>query len=285
MMRTGSKIDELLTEVELACLDLESSDDFSALIQDATQSVESDWLTAAGPRDALQILERQGVLVLPPSTRKLRLFACALVRSRSDQLRDSRVADALVAGEALAAGDISPELAAAHGRLAHQADNEAGASGSPPAMLCAMACNPQLNGTRSNFRAAVIFAEALGVTDAEQVAMLRCLFCNPFRAERMDDIAFLRSSAGCIALGKALEISRSRRHGDLPQLVSALESAGLRGTELLRHLRGQQRCALCLGAARAEPTDLPCSQCRGGWLTLPTLHVQGCWALDELLGL
>lgn len=83
-------------------------------------------------------------------------------------------------------------------------------------------------------------------------------------------------------------------------LSDALEEAGCDNEDILRHLRGLERCPLCLaagqwakqlvgtGGERIGTTwaeTVPCPRCDGhGWRPLRGPHVRGCWALDLLLG-
>jgi hypothetical protein len=98
-------------------------------------------------------------------------------------------------------------------------------------------------------------------------------------------------------------------------LADALEEAGCDSEDLLRHLRGHERCGACLASPRpgkvkvvrfrhepvfrksglpgpkVTPHKLPydvwlgCEPCGGiGWRPLSGPHARGCWALDLLLG-
>lgn len=77
-------------------------------------------------------------------------------------------------------------------------------------------------------------------------------------------------------------------------LADALEEGGCNILELLRHLRGQERCWHCLGEGRAvhtrgkgkHPGKDFCHYCAAsGFLLLMGPHVRGCWAVDLILGL
>lgn len=70
-------------------------------------------------------------------------------------------------------------------------------------------------------------------------------------------------------LGNTLEVVR------MHVLADALEEAGCPDNELLRHLRGRVRC----------PCRVRCSCGGTGWVPSPVHHVQGCWAIDLVLGI
>lgn len=82
-------------------------------------------------------------------------------------------------------------------------------------------------------------------------------------------------------------------HADrLGVLSDRLKEEGCDNEELLRHLRGQERCLTCLhsnkpGLVWWETTSNPgwrkC-ECAEGWRPLRSPHVRGCWVVDLLLG-
>lgn len=93
-------------------------------------------------------------------------------------------------------------------------------------------------------------------TGANQLALLRCIFGNPFRSIAID-------SAGMTAMVRSLaqaayeERELPSGHLDPARLAvrsDALEDAGCNNADILAHLRG------------------------------PGLHVRGCWVVDLLLG-
>ncbi len=84
-------------------------------------------------------------------------------------------------------------------------------------------------------------------------------------------------------------------------VAEALEEAGCTSEDLLRHLRGWERCPVCLGdggytedTGGWDQSDNPIEQwvtceCMGptrntGWIALRGQHVRGCWPLDLVLG-
>lgn len=84
-----------------------------------------------------------------------------------------------------------------------------------------------------------------------------------------------------------------RDYEALPILADALEESGCESEDLLRHLRGQERCTKCLGTGTCGPSWdgedssylCACGDGKGsGWIPLCGPHVRGCWALDLLLG-
>jgi hypothetical protein len=98
-------------------------------------------------------------------------------------------------------------------------------------------------------------ARAAGM-EVNQLAMLRCVFGNPFRSPALDP-RWLTATVGSLA--QAADEDRERPSGHLDSarlavLADALEEVGCTQDDLLAHLRS------------AEP------------------HVRGCWALDLVLG-
>jgi hypothetical protein len=88
---------------------------------------------------------------------------------------------------------------------------------------------------------------------AEQAALVRDIFGNPFQPPPRIDPAWLARNDG-IVQKLAEAIYEGRSFDRLPVLADALEEAGCDDPELLGHLRG------------------------------PGPHVKGCWALDLVLG-
>jgi hypothetical protein len=103
--------------------------------------------------------------------------------------------------------------------------------------------------TTQLIRRSELWKATLAAEHTEQAALLRDVFGNPFRPVVVDP-QWLTSTA--FSLAEA--ISAERAFDRLPILADALEDAGCDHAELLAHLRG----------------DGP--------------HVQGCWALDLVLG-
>ena len=76
----------------------------------------------------------------------------------------------------------------------------------------------------------------------------------------------------------------------MPILGDALEESGA-PEEIVQHVRGKERC-LCLGEGVdsggvtpwGDSITLPCPECRNGWIPLRSPHVRGCWVIDLILG-
>jgi hypothetical protein len=98
-------------------------------------------------------------------------------------------------------------------------------------------------------------ARAAG-TEAHQLALLRCVFGNPFRSTAIET-AWLTATVWSLAQAAYGERDLPSGHLDparLAVLSDALEEAGCTAAEILSHLRS------------------------------PGPHVRGCWALDLILG-
>jgi hypothetical protein len=87
---------------------------------------------------------------------------------------------------------------------------------------------------------------------ASQIALLRCIFSNPFHAITLDP-AWLTWQGGLL-VSMARRMYDSRNFVDMPVLADALEEAGCSDVDILAHCRQ------------------------------PGPHVRGCWAVDLLLG-
>ncbi|WP_439623246.1 hypothetical protein [Gemmata sp.] len=87
------------------------------------------------------------------------------------------------------------------------------------------------------------------VPAAAGTALLRCVFCNPFRP-----VAFDAAWRTDTAVSLARHIYESRDFGAMPILADALQDAGCDSDDVLDHCRG------------AGP------------------HVRGCWVVDLVLG-
>src|SRR5262249_53955080 len=90
-----------------------------------------------------------------------------------------------------------------------------------------------------------------------QVALIRCVFGNPFRPHAIDPAWLTRNDGTVKQLAQAAYEERDLPSGHLDVtrlgvLADALEEAGCTSADLLEHLRG------------------------------PGPHVRGCWAVDLL---
>ncbi len=105
----------------------------------------------------------------------------------------------------------------------------------------------------------------------------------------------LGSPCGC--RGECFECSKCHgtghiEDGSLDQqrlavLSDAMEEAGCDNEEILKHLRGQERCWCQAGIGTQGQIRLnyPCDRCfETGWIPLRGPHVRGCHVLDMLLG-
>jgi hypothetical protein len=232
-----------------------------------TSMTEADWLACHDPRLMLDFLS--GKL----SNRKLRLFGCACC-GRSGFHRDTHVARAVRVAELHAEGlaeDI--ELVEAMADAANYLLCDT------PADICLYyaahdpACNPfYKEGCTTDQYIAFYISNELARLRAEaastdpdndqyrktfedelaaQSDLLRDIAGNPVRpmvASR--DLAFEDTSVQNLARS----IYDGHRFADMPQLASALQSAGCTNLTVLAHCRDQDA------------------------------HVRGCWALDLLLG-
>ncbi len=99
--------------------------------------------------------------------------------------------------------------------------------------------------------------------------------------------AYFRSKCACKGTGRIADGSLDADR--LAVLADALEEAGCAEESVLRHLRGWNRCAKCLGTCvndiwpeKAKP--IPCAFCEVGWVKRSTPFVRGDWALDLIRG-
>jgi hypothetical protein len=92
----------------------------------------------------------------------------------------------------------------------------------------------EIEAARTAFAAAV---SAQAAEQAAQVALLRCIFGNPFRALPRRNLAWLAWEGGTVTKLAAM-IYEERAFDRLPILADALEEAGCEAAELLTHLRG-----------------------------------------------
>jgi hypothetical protein len=105
---------------------------------------------------------------------------------------------------------------------------------------------------RSMTSSSGVIGLARSIRDGEAIALIYCIFGNPFRPVAIDPM-WLRWH-GSIIQQLAQTIYDERCFADLPILADALEDAGCDHSEILSHCRS------------------------------PGPHVRGCWVVDLLLG-
>jgi hypothetical protein len=246
---------------------------------------EAEWLAATEPGPVLAYLDARGLL----TDRKQRLHDCACVRRTWHLLVDERGRRAVETAERFADRTATRKelreaqgdaFAAANDRATPYTFRGAGLPNSftvlSAAAGAAWAAWKFRSGAEPRIRAAVAISLE-GVTDegpadqqltkaryaeefAVQTALVRELFCNPFRPSPAIDAAWLAWQGGTVTqLAEAAYHERHLPEGALHPtrlalLADVLEDAGCTDAELLGHLRGQG------------------------------MHVRGCWALDLISG-
>jgi hypothetical protein len=228
---------------------------------------EDEWLVCTEPLRMLHCLWDEA------GRRKLRLFACACCRRLLHPLTDERCRCAVEVAEQDADGSATPREVQGARNAVFRLRSETFAAQWPAAYGTASAahfCMLSWEDGRAYVNAvhASLFARNAednyqgswsrylnagnpdySPSHPAQAALLRDVFGNPFRPVAVD-ASWLTPAV----LGLARAIYDGRLFGDLPVLADALEEAGCRDTQILRHCRG-----------------------RGP-------HVLGCWPLDLLLG-
>jgi hypothetical protein len=227
-----------------------------------TPKTETEWLNGTHPQPMLKILHHRA------SERKRRLFAAACCRRVWRLLGDERSRLAVAAAERYADGKATEEELSRAEREADEAHGVARDAGLEGALWAATAVYVTVCGGVGwdpAGRAASAAAEAVGAAEATgrrktarqeeaaaQLAILRCIFGNPFRPVSVDP-GWLAWNAGTIP-AVAQRIHDERAFERLPILADALEDAGCTNEDVLTHCRQ------------------------------PGVHARGCWVLDLLLG-
>jgi hypothetical protein len=224
---------------------------------------EAKWLACVEVKALLEfVLDRS-------SERKRGLFAAACCRRVWHLLKDERsreaveVAERYVDAAATDGEKLDAEMAAEAADKALAAGGRDTATSRAALSAYCVTCfgagwdqaDPGWDFAYSTASYAADAARADG-TEANQLALLRCVFGNPFRSVSADS-AWLTATVR--ALAQAAYDNRTLPAGTLEParmavFSDALEEAGCDNADLLSHLRG------------------------------PGPHVRGCWPLDLLLG-
>jgi hypothetical protein len=204
---------------------------------------EAEWLACADPNPMLQHLE--GIDLL--GERKLRLFACACVRSIWHLLTHEADRNAVETAERYADGlagraELRAAVAAAALAAATTCRDHAGKAACEAVRWTAAAL------AGHDGKDADAFAHAQQQAQAD---LLRDLYGNPFRVPVVEPawLAWHDGTVGCLARA----VYDGHRFIELPVLADALEEAGCGDLAILGHCR------------------------RSG------VHARGCWVLDLLL--
>jgi hypothetical protein len=212
---------------------------------------EAEWLTCEDPERMLAFLTAIPVYDLHGSTsRKLRLFACAAVRTVWDRLKEERCRQAVQAAELFADGlaDARELNAAREGAL----------------RVWQTECWPlqlvyKVAHRAAGWEAPLAAQDAVGAmrrfeeTGPAQCVLVRDIFGPlPFCSVTIDP-RWLKWNQG-VLLQLAEAIYDERAFDRLPILADALEDAGCTDRTILEHCRG------------------------------PGPHVRGCWVVDLILG-
>jgi hypothetical protein len=218
---------------------------------------EAEWLGCENPNHALYLLQAVG----NRSRRKDRLAAAAGLRQFWAALSTEQQR-AVSAAERYADGEIRfTKLRAAATRVG------SGAGGTLPG---AVAQVTHREVAAALWNATVLFlpvvvggpvytnppfpeARAYAERGRPMMAILRCIFGNPFRPAPPVDPSWPAWNGGTVPR-LAQAVYDGREFDRLPVLADALEDAGCSDPDLLGHLRG------------------------------PGPHVRGCWAVDLILG-
>lgn len=220
----------------------------------------------------------------PISSRKLRLFACAVHRLAPPTTKLS--AKAAEDAERLADGR---QMESDHAPIAWHVLNNSALD----------AANLMVQYVHE------LHASERRPTDPVMAALIRDVVGNPFRPKIRRHTWFgaeegewgpLQPWLTPAVVGMARRVYDDRTFDDLPFLADRLEEAGCESEELLRHLRGFEVCRYCMLPTPQEAEYgggiYWCPGCGGTedgnpdayWMRSPGRHVRGCWALDLLIG-
>ena len=261
------------------------------------------------------------------SDRKLRLFACACTRQVWHLLTDPRSRQAVDVAERFADGQATEKELAAARVAAWDAARVAARDAARVAAWDAAWDAARAAAWAAAWDAATYAASA--AASAAQTSLLRDIVGNPWRpivparticpeclgsGELTTSHRFTCYTCGgkgtvspvnpwltpdVRSLAQAAYEERDPASGHLDQvrlciMADALEEVGCDSGDLLRHLRGLDRCPMCLGTGEGRLNDdrpeAPVGSwrvcdCGGkGWVRSPGPHVRGCWALDLIRG-
>ena len=214
---------------------------------------EAEWLACEDPMPMLRFL---GGCV---AERKLRLFAIACARLAWDHLTDDVMRGAIVAAERCADGEPweseLKQFCNAMYRLPVERSRATGANrftlwtrDERAAYFTALKTTAAGCGL-ANLPSSVYWPEAVVLTGAQQPALLRDVFGNPFRS-----VTFSPSWCTPTVVARASQMYGSQDVGAMPILADALQDAGCDSADVLDHCRG------------------------------PGPHVRGCWVVDLVMG-
>jgi hypothetical protein len=219
---------------------------------------EAEWLACTEPIQLLQFVHRRA------SNRKLRLLACACCRWLWPLLRDKRSRKVVKISEQFADGNATEGELDIAGHAAWQAANK-----SPPGELSVEALKlrqftwqavrvASLPGVllRNSIDAVLLAVSEIGALEDlpfPACDIIRCIFGNIFYPSSPLPLAILAWHDGTVRQ-IAEVISEEQAFYNLPVLADALLDAGCDNEDLIQHCRS------------SGP------------------HVQGCWALDLILG-
>jgi hypothetical protein len=206
---------------------------------------EAEWLACADPQALLAALGNR------TSPRKLRLFGAACVRQVWHYLTDERSGAAVVAAGRFGEGEITADELAQLAQEAWEAVSDDEETPSAVATTMAWQCAYR----DPNWQVFTGRAVRALAAEAPVADLLRCLF-NPYHAVCPDPAWHATEVLG---LARAAYEERTLPAGTLDNarlavLADALEEAGCTDRTLLEHCRSS------------------------------SLHVRGCWAVDQVLG-
>lgn len=234
--------------------------------------IEQEWLACNDPVAMLKLLDgrhwvidnrrnRAGVdsfLLRTPSDRQLRLFACACRRQVPGLRWDGQ--------------------SSGWQRMEEHPEAEVLANEVGPHTIPAIEHARLLLGSQEN------------PSQAEMANLLREIIGNPFRPVTIAP-SWLTWNDGTIPALAEQAYQERVETGELDParlaiLADALEEAGCDNEDILRHLRGQERCSLHAFARAHGNEPVLCGECGTGcgWRPLSGPHVRGCWVVDLLRG-